>query len=251
MKKYKVVFFLICLLLITYFLQPVYAADSTQSAQSSSPSAAIKSKIDALKKEIASRAAQFKSEVTKKLENKAFTGSINEISSSKLTLASSEFKRVVLVNDYTVFQNDVTPVKKGAKPKSLTLDDLQKDDFVVALGDVDDKNELNAKKIIKIKKFAPVQKEVVWGQIQDLLGNTMTVKTKDNQKKTIVSSGQTTFYLGNEESSLKDAKAGKFLVASGAKGKDGETIVANHIYLIPSLGFIKPEKKAASISATP
>lgn len=241
--KYGIVFS--CLLfLVSCYLPPVYGATDSgvlSATSPGSPSASIRQKLEELKKEIASKAAELKKEVSKKIENKAWAGIVKEKRDNQLILISNNIERTVIVNEYTVYQ---TKTKAAG-----ALKDLLVGDYMIALGDVDDKNRLTAKKIVKKVRPKAVPNQLVWGQIQSNLAGQLVVKQKDNQKMTVDLLGKTIYRLGNEEASLVDVKINQFLVAVGDKGQDG-SFEARFIYLIPSAGFIMPEKKVASNSAT-
>lgn len=223
--------FVICYLL---FASSAYAVEASSSAN-------LLDKINALKKEIASKAADLKNEVSKKLQNKAYSGFVTEITDTSVLLDSG---KNILVNEYTEYSSKV----KSQKSK-LTLKDFAPEDYVVALGDVDDKLQLKTKLLIKTQPLASDSSKLVWGQIISVFAGEITVKTRDNQEKDIQTTGATKFILGNDEASILDAKKGKFLVAKGKM--QGEVLYARFVYYVPSVGFIKPEKKAASSSATP
>ncbi len=248
----KIILSLIITLIILTSSTLVSAKDSSTSGEVqgttiASDSSSLASKLKDLEKQIASKAAQLKSEMTKKLQNKAYFGIITDISNKKITLESTLDNKQVVVNEYTDF---TLPLKKGAKAKTSSIDDLSKGDFISTLGDIDDKNVLTAKKLIKSDPIATDSAKFIWGQIQAVSNGTIVLKTKDNQKAFVYTSPQTDFFLGTEEASLADVKVTKFMVGKGKQDKDGN-IQASFVYLIPGIGFIKPEKKIASPSAKP
>ena len=95
---YSLLFFI--LLTVTCPLYPTYAAES-------SPSADIKSKLEELKKEIASKAAILKQEVNKKLKDKAYVGKVKHKSDSSLTLAASSGPKIVSINQDPLFESKI------------------------------------------------------------------------------------------------------------------------------------------------
>lgn len=216
-------------------------ATPTYAVQQASPSANLLDKINALKKEIASKAADLKHEVSKKLQNKAYAGFISQISDFTVILGD---KKTILINEYTDFKS-----KFKSQKMKLTLKDFATDDYVVALGDVDDKNQLKARVLIKTQALATDSSKLVWGQIESVGNGQIIVKTKDHQTQIIQTQNTTSFILGNEEASILDAKKGKFLIAKGKM--QGDILYVRFVYYIPGVGFIKPEKKVSSISATP
>lgn len=214
----------IYLLLTTYHLSSTinstYATDSTSSA---SPSANLVEKINALKSEIASKAAQLKLDTSKQIQNKAYLGIVQQIENNQLSLATKTGNKIISFNDFTIFQS------KSRKP---SVKDFLKDDYAVALGDVDDKGNLVAKKIVKVLNPFDSKKELFWGQIQDVSAGVVTVMTKDKQTLDIYPSSKTDIFEGNDEANLSDLKVNRFIVASGIKNKDG-AVKAQFIYLIP------------------
>ena len=147
--------FLLALLTFNFYLLilPVYAVDS-------SPSADIKSKLEELKREIASKAAVLKQEVNKQLTNKAYIGKIKTKSSSAITLASKNGPRIVNINQDTEFESQL-------KAKKYSQKLISEEDFIVSLGDVDENQVLTAKKFILLNPMSQtlIPKTYLWGQI--------------------------------------------------------------------------------------
>lgn len=245
-KRFKIYDFRFMILFLVFFslifnpkslfLRQAYAQ------QPSSPSSTLVDKINALKQEIASKAANLKNEVSKKLQNKAYPGFISDISDTQIKLGDG---KKVLINEYTQFWNKLTNKKRGA----LDVKELKVNDYIVALGDVDEKNELKAKLLVKTQALASDSSKLVWGVIQSVNGGQITLKTKEEKEQIIQTSPSTNFVLGNNEASILDAKKGRILVAKGKMSTD--RLSARFVYFIPSVGFVKPEKKAATSSATP
>ncbi|MBI3486330.1 hypothetical protein HY025_05335 [Candidatus Daviesbacteria bacterium] len=229
------------------FIIPVYATDASSS---SSPSASLIDKINQLKAEIASKASLIKLEINKKLQNKAVVGIIKEKTDSQVTLTSKNGDRVILVNDYTVYEIQ-TSINSHKKSSKTTLADFTKDDYIVGLGDVDDKNNLVAKKIIKLDQPSEDSKKMLWGQVQSVTSSTINLKDKDNQTQTLVVSSSADIFGGSDEANLSDIKPSKFLVGVGILNSN-KILKADYIYIIPLGGVINLKKiKSASPSATP
>jgi hypothetical protein len=233
---------LIPLYSILYTPYPTFAASPSPTASASANP--LKQKIEALKQEIASKAANLKAEIKEKLQNKAYFGPIIEVKDNSITITLKKNPKVVLVNEYTEYQ-DQSKLKK----KQLTLKSLSPDDYIVALGDVDDKNNLTAKKIIKIDPLKQSSHRAVWGQIQSSQNPTITIKLKDGKTQSISIDEETQIFLGDKEASFVDIKVNKYLVASGKM--DGNTLEASYIYLIPTTGFTLPQNVKPSTPASP
>ena len=221
------VVFLIAIFLRTtnYELPTVYAVDST-------PSAEIRVKLEELKKEIASKAAKLKQEVNKKLQNKAYVGKVKTKTGSSLTLATQTGAKIVSLNQDSVFESLV-------KTKKLSLKTLAEEDYIAALGDIDDTQVLTAKKIVLLPQESTA-KTFLWGQI--IATSDKLVTLKDRHLKNIA--------VATSQAELKgDLKLNQFAILTGFFNKN-EIFEAGFIYIIPQGGFIKP-KKMASPSAKP
>lgn len=234
-KKHLVMFFAIFILLISYLLSPI-----SINAQTASPSGTLLQKLNELKSEIASKAAEIKNDINKKIQDKAVIGSILKIEDEQIIIQG-------LNNTKTVKYDEFTEIL-GLGGKKITIKTLEENDNIAALGDVDDKNNLVAQRLVYLENFASNSAQLVWGQIEKTAGSSITLKDRSGEKRAIATTAQTVFYLGNNEASIQDAKPEKFMVARGTRLKDG-SLRARFIYFIPSVGFIKPEKKTASPSA--
>lgn len=212
---------IIFITIINFVVSPVFAADST-------PSADIRSKLEELKKEIASKAAKLKLEVGRKLKDKVLIGKINNITETSLTLDTKNGPKTVNMNQDTLFGSD-TNLKYAKKL-------LEKDDFVAGLGDVDDTGTLVAKKIVLLPTPNSKPKIYLWGQIISVSDKLVTLKDR-NLKNIAV--------LLSDSSSAKQMD---FVILIGKKGKN-DIFEAEFVYVIPSGGILKP--KQASRSAFP
>lgn len=216
-----IVFFLLLLYPLPFTVSPVRAADST-------PSADIKTKLEELKKQIASKAAVLKQEVDKKLTNKAYVGKIKTKSESAITIASKNGPRIVNINQDTQFVSQVKSKKYSQKLAS-------EEDYVAALGDIDENQVLTAKKIILLPTTNNELRTYLWGQIAAISDKLITLKTRD---------------LKNASVSLPEAKfkLNDFVILTGTKGKN-DIFEADFVYVIPQGGILKPKGKLATPSA--
>lgn len=206
-------------------------------AQESSSSGSLVDKINELKNEIASKAAQIKSEINKKVQNKAIIGSIIKTNEADMIIQGLNSTKTVKFDEFSTIID--------LNGKEIKIDSLEESDTVAALGDMDDKNNLVAQRIIYLNNFASASAQLVWGQIQKTSGSTVIIKNQAGETENIITNNQTEFFLGNEEASLEDAKPEKHLVARTTRNKDG-SLRSSFIYFIPSMGFTKPEKDTAN-----
>lgn len=231
--KQKLLTLFLLVVLVQLVSTPALAADDPTASTSSS----VKAKLDALKQEIASRAAQIKMEVNRKIANKAWAGMVKEKNNDYLMISGVTGDRKVIINEYT---------KYVAKPKtSASLKDVVVNDFIYALGDVDDANNLTAKQLVKTKAPTIPPPPQIWGQVSSVNGNNIKIASKSGSL-TVVAGASTDYQLGPNDASMADAKVDRYLIAVG-QVNNGQ-LAAQFIYYIPGAGYTKPE---ASASAKP
>ncbi|MBI2022568.1 hypothetical protein HYS97_01825 [Candidatus Daviesbacteria bacterium] len=233
--KIFLLLFLFLLLTINSKQPTIFAQESSQSGKTASKSATLTEKINALIKESASKAAALKTEVHKKLENKAVAGKVSFVQGSKIILKNTKGDRTILVTEYTQYQTG------NQKPsKSLSFKNVKEEDFIVALGDIDDKSNLNAKKIVFLDNYKTQEKFAVWGQVQSVVGNVLNLKDKNGKPQKVILRPGTEIRLGNEEASRLDLKPNSQVIAVGSE----------FIYIATRGGKPKPEVKSATTSAS-
>lgn len=234
-----------CLILlpITYYQLPIaYAAEST-------PAADLKEKLSQLQKDIASKAAKLKQEINQKLQNKAYVGLVKSSSATSLTLANDHGAKIVSLNQDSEFSSHHKKVIR------YSLKTLKEDDFVAALGDVDENGVLTARKIILWPTPPPEAKIHLWGQVISLSDNLITLTTKDGKSVTVSVTSETNLEKDGKEVSLAQVLKNNFVIVTGVMGEE-ETLLADFIYLYSQPAFLKPKKIAtpsaqASSSASP
>lgn len=230
---------IIITIVIFIIISPVYAVDST-------PAADIKTKLEELKREIASKAAALKLEVNKKLKDKVYIGKVKLKSETSLTLTTDGGPKIVSINQDTQF---VSRVKGKKYSQKLIL----AEDYLAALGDIDEIENLTAKKIILLPTPSSEAKTYLWGQIIAVSDKLTTLKDK-NAKNIAVS-------LTNPS----NVKVGDFVILTGRASKN-DVFKAEFVYTIPQGGSFKskkvvypvlngagatPSAKVASTSSTP
>lgn len=226
-------------LLLLFFVVCLLIAPSAL-AQEASPSGSLIQKLDELKKDIASKAAEIKSAINKKVQNKAIIGEIVEIADDRLVIQTLSSEKTVNFDEFTEII--------GTGNKKIKITTLEESDNVASLGDFDDKNNMLARRIVFLEKLATQSGVLIWGQIQKTTGPTINLADKSGNPETISTNSATSFFLGNSEASILDAKAEKFMIVRGTRQNNG-SIRARFIYFIPAVGFVKPSTKEASNSA--
>lgn len=216
----KIITIIIFITVIIIINSPVFAADST-------PSADAKTKLQALQTEIASRAAKIKQEISKKLQNKVYVGFIKSKSASSLTLATATGSKIININEYTQYQGQFTT----GKTNKQNINSFVADDFVSALGDIDDTAVLTAKKVIKTASPS-AQRQIVFGSVTSLGDRTVVLQTKQGQNFSLLINTGTVFKMGKTDGNLDDIKINKPIIAVG-ESSSSRTIKTRFIYIHP------------------
>ncbi|MDO8429520.1 MAG: hypothetical protein Q7S88_02730 [Candidatus Daviesbacteria bacterium] len=220
-RDLQVLFFIaLFFILFALFSNPVLAQEATKSA---SPSAQLKAKIRALQDDIASKAAQIKHEISKKLQNKAFAGTIKSKSQDSLTVSEHSGSVIITVNQDTIY---------GGKTKT-TFENLKVEDFIVALGDVDENQVLTARKIIK--QTLPTARLGVFGELTSITKDKVVVKPKTTDEKssliTLNLSTDSSYNQGVDEVTASTLKSNQAVFVIYQKETDKNLV--SSLYIIP------------------
>lgn len=228
-KSFLILFFL----LAAYYPSLVLAQEASSTA---TVSADIKAKLKALQEEIASKASLLKAEMSKKLQNKAYLGTISSKEETTFSLNIKKGERKVEIKDYTDFLGANLPAGRQGK---VTFKNLAVDDFVIVLGDVDDKEVLLAKRIIKTQALKIDEKKIMFGKIASVNKTTVTVLNKEDQQINFNYDTKTKIKLSGKDGTSKDIKVGQNIIAVLLTLKDG-SLKARFVYLIPDPSLITP-----------
>ena len=212
-------------LMLFFSLPTIYAAEST-------PSADLKVKLEELKKEIASKAARLKGEITTKLTNKAYVGNVKTKTAASLTLATKTGAKIVSINQDTEFKSNTKA------RKNLILKTLLEEDYVAALGDMDETGVQTAKKIVLLpqpKAGQPLAEKIyLWGQIVSISDKLATLKNRDSKN------------IAVSLLPSSNVKVSNFVILTGNFGKN-DIFEAEFVHIITQ-GVIR-HKKIATPSA--
>lgn len=213
-----IVLFVLSIYYIPYTIYPTHAADST-------PSADIKLKLEQLKADIASKAAKLKGEVKRKLQNKAYVGTVKTSSPTSLTLASQIGPKLVSINQDTIFESQIK------KKKKFSQNTISEEDYLAALGDVDEIGVLTAKKVILLKPKPQTlyPKTYIWGQVVSVSEELVTLKERNLKNLALSPPSNTTVKLND------------FIIATGSYNKN-DIFEAEFVHIIQQGGILKPKK---------
>lgn len=235
-----IIFFTLFINHQSLIINQAFAAESTNSA---SQSADLKSKLKLLQEEIASRAAGMKSEITKKLQNKAYVGTVKSKNSNSLVLSVRNSEKNINVSEFTEYV-----IKSKKSTGNQGLKNITIDSAIACLGDIDDKGTLTAKRIIKLNSPPPVFPKIINGIIASVSNGKAKLQTTRNDQFSIVFDKNTEYQIGKTGGSFDDIRTNKWIIVSG-QGSDSANLSANYVYIYPGALTVKP--KPATQSAAP
>lgn len=231
MRKIQIIIFIMFII----FINPssTQAVDSTKSA------------FELFKEELASRAADpiIKNEVTKKLQNKAYIGTVKSKNSNSLVLSVRGSDKNINVSEFTEYV-----IKSKKSTGDAGLKNISIDSAVACLGDIDDKGTLTAKRIIKLSSPVPIFPKIINGILTSISNGKANLQTSRNDQFSVTFDKNTEYQLGKNEGSFDDIRINKSVIVSG-EGTDSANLSATYVYIYPNTVVTKT--KTATPSATP
>jgi len=236
---------------------PQYATDSVkvlekpvqvlgeQASSGGILSQSVDQKLQELQKEIASKAAQLKADVNKKIDNKAILCTVSIITDDSISLDSKSGNRKIKINEYTVFQNEQAPVgshsdSKQKTKKAFSKDLIQSGDTLVCLGDIDETGAMRAKNVVKIDPPTPQSYTYLLGEINVVKDLTFVLELRQKQTVNLNFSATTFIQNGKDEGVIGDIKQGKQEVV--ILKPPTEASQSAFIYLVPEISLMKTSK---------
>lgn len=219
MRKIKIIMFITIIIFITIIdSSSIQAIDSTQSA------------LKALREELASRAADpiIKNEVTKKLQNKAYIGTVKSKNSKFLVISVRGSDKNINVSEFTEYV-----IKSKKSTGDAGLKNIPVESSVVCLGDIDDRGALTAKRIIKLSSPAPIFPKIINGILTSVSNGKAKLQTARNDQFLVTFDKNTEYQLGKNEGSFGDVRINKSVIVSG-EGTDSANLSATYVYIYPN-----------------
>ncbi|MEA3355559.1 MAG: hypothetical protein U9Q63_03695 [Patescibacteria group bacterium] len=240
MKKLIILTTIFLLLLLP---TPLIAEEASESGNSNLTDK-IKEKLqettekgfDNIKKEIVNK--------SKTPKRKAFIGKIKSINQSNLTL---EYKSQI----FNITLNENTNIVKSSGKKTISVDDLNIDDFVIAMGFVSpDAENLIAHRILLISIPKPsISRQLLNGKINEIDGNKVSIDSKS-----LVVTGKTNLKIKDiEDPKVEDLRLDDSLFAIVTMSQNGDIQTVKQILVLPGKNnpaSIEPTNLPAQASAT-
>lgn len=188
--------------IIMLLVSPVYASES-------SPSANIQTKLKALQNDIASKAAKLASQVSQKIQNRVYVGYVNIKSEQGLTLDTHTGSKSAKLNQYTQFVG-----------KNFTLKNMKTGEYIAVLGDMDEKSVITAQKVVKLTSPTQKEKQIIWGVVTEKSPNHINLKNSQGKHVEVVPSSNTIYQRGKDKANLVDVKVDNTIVVVALKDND-------------------------------
>lgn len=173
-------------------------------------------------------------QIKEKVEKKAYVGIITEITDSTLTLTNFRGKqRVRILEETTIISTN---------KKEITVKDLAVDDKVIALGEPDTNETLEAKRVIVVAqpKTVTPKRLIFFGTISEINSKTtsLTLTKVKNPEQTLLVKIDKTTYLVNQKDLKVVLKFTSFSVEQKViivypESSENKTPIAKTIFLLP------------------
>lgn len=204
-------------------------------AQSPTPDEAVKEIREAVKEKVRKNF-----EETQKGQKKAFVGKITEVSNSTLTLETQTGKQQTKVEEETTII--------GKNKNEIDFDDLEIDNYLIAMGYLSENGILQAKRVIVTEKAKTPNQQVAVGRVTDISADEKIITVKNEKKEiiyTVEATSKTIITQKSEDGKVEKVSFNKikdddWLVAIGTPSENEEKIItAKLIHFVP--GKSKPK----------
>lgn len=232
MKRVRLLIVL-CLLSIFLLSSFTFFVPTSIAVESSASSNLIQQKLDELKISIASRAAKIKEDLTKRLQNKILVGEVLSTEAKLIQISSDNETRNIITSEYT----DIPKAK------------IVGGDYLIALGEIDDKNNLVARKVLVTVRPQELEQKIIWGEIALVQKDILNFKPKESTLSGLLVDKNTNIASTSKDLSLTDIKEGTIVVAVGTQRQD--KLQTRFITVIANKTIKLPKSAVASSSATP
>lgn len=234
-KILRVLIFIIIILLISSFLN--FSISSLTLAQGATESAIseeeVKEKIkERLEKVVNEGLDKIKGVIKEKKTEKiyAYVGKIKSINNHNLTIKTIfGDKQVEVASQAAILK--VIPKKSKT---TINLEDLELDQFVIAMGPKKEEGVLEGKRlIIAPQPSVSLKRKVLWGKVVEIDDKKVTFKTNEEQESIIIGSKTKLKIVGIEKPTIDDIQIGDHLSAIVTLDKKGQIGLTRVVLVIP------------------
>lgn len=174
------------------------------------------------------------SEIKEKIEKKGYVGKILEITDSTLTITNFRGKQRVRIIEGTVIV--------GANKKEIPMKDLALEDKIIALGEPDTNDTLDAKRItvVALPKIVPTKRLIFYGKIKQANSKTttLTLASIESIEKTLEIKIDKTANLINQKDTkinlkFTDFSEGQKIIVIYPETAAGKIPLVKSVFLLP------------------
>ena len=163
---------------------------------------------------------------------KAYIGTVTDISNKTIQLKNKN-DEIQLIS----FSGETTLVKIDKTSQNIKIDDLSIADFIVAMGYVGENQTLEAERILSLKPPASPGRNAVFGFVENVSKNQISLKDQNNNEYTFVFDSKTQVTLQKEGEIIKsknsEIEKGDNLIIMFRK--DEERLLARRIHIVSQL----------------
>ncbi len=238
MKRFKIydLRFRILAILVILFINHCSLLINQALASDATGSADIQTQLKTLEQEIASKAAKIKQQISNKTQNKVFIGTVQSLTNNSITISATGSAKMVSFNQDTDWESDNPKIKTTSVN---SIKDIKPQQRIAALGDIDDTGVLNARRVTVLAPET-TPKVIIWGQVSSITGNSSQIKDKDGK-----------VWAVSLSKIDQNPKANDMVIVTGFMDKEGKTIDAEFVFVVPILGASPSPTSIATPSATP
>ncbi|KKS13348.1 MAG: hypothetical protein UU67_C0026G0006 [Candidatus Daviesbacteria bacterium GW2011_GWB1_41_5] len=147
-------------------------------------------------------------------------GFVRTVTSTSLDIETNTATKSAKLNEFTEI------LSKGKKIKNVTLGD-----YIAALGDIDEVDNLIAKKIIKLTPPGPAPK-TIFGKVLNIDSKNIIIQNKEKQNVNLLVNADTTYKSASaKEVGIKDITPGREIIIVATPAKS-EVLQTRFIYIL-------------------
>lgn len=233
-KNLQLIFLLLLLPLDVFAATPTASPSATiapasPSASQSGPTGPEEKKVQEMRQIVKDI-----SEIKEKIEKKGYVGKILEITDSTLTITNFRGKQRVRIIEGTVIV--------GANKKEIPMKDLALEDKIIALGEPDTNDTLDAKRItvVALPKIVPAKRLIFYGKIKQTNTKTTTLtlaSIKSAEKTLEIKIDKTSNLINQKDTKINlkfaDFSEGQKVVVVYPETAAGKIPLAKTVFLLP------------------
>lgn len=217
-----------------------------QSSPSLNPN--LKQKVNQIREELKEKVQERIQQLKKP---KGFAGKIIKINQNSFTLETKRKTIEVLTDENTKFVN--------SQRKEITFSDLKIGNFVIAMGYLNEEENLQAKRIVVINPPKALFRKAVFGKVEDISIEEKIITLKNEKNNTIytIEANNNTKITKKIDKNVKkisfsEIEIGDRIIAVGTiKQNQKNTIIAKIIHVTPGKAIGQKSSPASSATTTP